>query len=148
MSEEGDPVFSCYFKTELATHLLQLTQASINIFISPTYANDFRSVDLADIYARRLDYAKKKDKKAQIRFVKDERITKDDVYKSHTVSVASGEPPDSLSRLPAKRKPGVVRPITQGKLLRAGGPSNVFRVFKSQSLVSTDFASVEAENCI
>jgi myosin-1 len=73
----------------------------------------------------RLEYAKKKDKKVQIKFIKDERITKDDVYKSHTVSVASGEPPNSLSRPPAKRKPGVVRPITQGKLLRAGGPSEV-----------------------
>lgn len=107
VSEEGDPVFSCYFKTELATHLLQLTQASINLFISPT-----------------VEYAKKRDKKAQIKFIKDERITKDGVYKSHSVSVASGEPPGSLSRPPAKRKPGIVRPITQGKLLRAGGPSD------------------------
>lgn len=36
MSEEGDPVFSCIFKTELSTHLLQLTQASINVLIGPT----------------------------------------------------------------------------------------------------------------
>jgi len=106
VSEEGDPVFSCYFKTELTTHLLQLTQASISLFIGSS-----------------LEYAKKKDKKAQIKFTKDERIAKDDVYKSHTVSVASGEAPGSLSRPPAKRKPGIVRPITQGKLLRAGGPS-------------------------
>jgi hypothetical protein len=45
------------------------------------------------------------------------------VYKSHTVRVPSGEPAGSLSRPPAKRKAGVVRPITQGKLLKAGGPS-------------------------
>ena len=70
-----------------------------------------------------VDYAKKKDKRAQIKFIKDETVSRDDVYKSHTVHVPSGEPPDSLSRPPAKRKPGVVRPITQGKLLRAGGPS-------------------------
>ena len=96
----------------------------------------------------RLEYAKKKDKKAQIKFTKDERVAKDDVYKSHTVSVASGEPPGSLSRPPAKRKPGVVRPITQGKLLRAGGPSEVRKVAKSQILVSVNFASVEAKSCI
>lgn len=35
-TEEGDPIFSCYFKTELATHLLQLTQASITLLIGPT----------------------------------------------------------------------------------------------------------------
>ncbi|KZT30781.1 hypothetical protein NEOLEDRAFT_1186966 [Neolentinus lepideus HHB14362 ss-1] len=106
-SEEGDPVFSCLFKTELSTHLLRLTQASINMLIGPT-----------------IEYTKKKDKKAQIKFVKDETIPRDDAYKSHTVHVPSGEPPQSNSRPPAKRKPGVVRPITQGKLLKRGGPSD------------------------
>ncbi|EJD03816.1 uncharacterized protein FOMMEDRAFT_106001 [Fomitiporia mediterranea MF3/22] len=105
ISEEGDPVFSCAFKTELATHLLQQTNASINVLIGPI-----------------IDYAKKKEKRAQIKFVKDETVPRDDVYKSHTVHVPSGEPPTSQSRPAAKRKPGVVRPITQGKLLRAGGP--------------------------
>ncbi|KAF7307172.1 Microfilament motor [Mycena indigotica] len=107
ISEEGDPIFSCYFKTELAANLLTLTGASITMMIAPTVA-----------------YNKKKDKKAEIKFIKDETVKKDDLYKSHTVHVPSGEPPDSLSRPPAKRKPGVVRPITQGKLLKAGGPSN------------------------
>ncbi|KAF8899062.1 P-loop containing nucleoside triphosphate hydrolase protein [Infundibulicybe gibba] len=105
-AEEGDPIFSCYFKTELAANLLQLTHASINLTISPI-----------------LEYSKKKDKKAQIKAVKDETVTKDDNYKSHTIHVPSGEPPNSTSRPPAKRKPGIVRPITQGKLLKAGGPS-------------------------
>ncbi|KAK0208714.1 microfilament motor [Desarmillaria ectypa] len=105
-SEEGDPVFSCYFKTELAANLMQLTHGSITLNIGPT-----------------IDYAKKKDKRAQITVVRDETIKKNDVYKSHTVRVPSGEPTGSLSRLPAKRKAGVVRPITQGKLLKAGGPS-------------------------
>ena len=68
---------------------------------------------------------KKKDKKAEIKFIKDETVKKDDFYKSHTVHVPSGEPASSQSRPPAKRKPGIVRPITQGKLLKAGGPSNV-----------------------
>ncbi|KAF8634884.1 hypothetical protein AX15_000638 [Amanita polypyramis BW_CC] len=107
VSEEGDPIINCYFKTEFTTHLLRLTQANVNVIIGPV-----------------IEYTKKKDKKAQIKFIKDETVTKDDVYKSHTVHVPSGEPPNSLSRPPAKRKPGIVRPITQGKLLRAGGPSD------------------------
>ncbi|KAH9081941.1 P-loop containing nucleoside triphosphate hydrolase protein [Lactarius deliciosus] len=108
ISEEGDPVFSCHFKTELASVLLQLTSASINLVIGPV-----------------VDYAKKKEKRAQIKFVKDETVQKDDQYKSHTVHVPSGQPSNSRSRPPAKRKAGVVRPVTQGKLLRKGGPSKV-----------------------
>ncbi|KAJ7597439.1 P-loop containing nucleoside triphosphate hydrolase protein [Mycena floridula] len=105
-SEEGDPIFSTYFKTELAANLLTLTQATINVQIGPM-----------------IDYAKKKEKRAQIKSIKDETVQKDDLYKSHTIHVPTGEPASSLSRPPAKRKPGVVRPITQGKLLKAGGPS-------------------------
>ncbi|KAI9445062.1 P-loop containing nucleoside triphosphate hydrolase protein [Lactarius indigo] len=106
ISEEGDPVFSCYFKTELASVLLQLTSASINLVIGPV-----------------VDYAKKKEKRAQIKFVKDETVQKGDQYKSHTVHVPSGQPSNSRSKPPAKRKAGVVRPVTQGRLLRKGGPS-------------------------
>ncbi|KAL0581064.1 class II myosin [Marasmius crinis-equi] len=105
LSEEGDPVFSCHFKTELASTLMKLSNGSMTLNIGPV-----------------IDYAKKKEKRAQIKFIKDETVQKDDMYKSHTVHVASGEPAGSLSRPPAKRKAGVVRPITQGKLLRAGGP--------------------------
>ena len=95
----------------------------------------------------RIDYAKKKDKRQLIQFRKDEMVVRNDVYKSHVVSVGSGEPPNSRessfvllrapsraddrsflflspeSRPAARRLPGVVRPITQGKLLRKGGPS-------------------------
>ncbi|KAF8910125.1 P-loop containing nucleoside triphosphate hydrolase protein [Gymnopilus junonius] len=105
VSEEGDPVISCTFKTELVTHLVKLTNSNANVLIGST-----------------VDYAKKKEKRAQIKFIKDETVQRNDVYKSHTVHVPSGEPPNSVSKPPAKRKPGVVRPITQGKLLRAGGP--------------------------
>lgn len=69
-----------------------------------------------------IEYTKKKDKKGSVKFVKDETVKRGDNYKSHTVHVSSGEPPNSQSRPPAKRKEGVVRPITQGKLLRKGGP--------------------------
>ncbi|KAF7302719.1 Microfilament motor [Mycena chlorophos] len=106
VTEEGDPIFSCYFKTELAANLMTLTGATISLLVGPT-----------------VSYNKKKDKKAEIKFIKDETVKKDDLYKSHTVHVPSGEPASSLSRPPAKRKPGIVRPITQGKLLKAGGPS-------------------------
>lgn len=78
---------------------------------------------LPNSFSFSIEYAKKKDKKQIISFKKDETVRKDDLYKSHVVSVASGEAPNSLSRPPAKRKPGQVRPITQGKLLRKGGPS-------------------------
>lgn len=120
ISEEGDPIISCYFKTEFTTHLLKLTQASVNVTIGPMYVNLCDCYQFQLTVSYRIEYNKKKDKKAQIKFVKDETVTKDDLYKSHTVHVPSGEPPDSLSRLPAKKKPGVVRPIAKGKLLRAG----------------------------
>ncbi|TEB38809.1 microfilament motor [Coprinellus micaceus] len=100
---EGDPVLWCHFKTEFTTHLMKATQSSVSLQVVPT-----------------VEYTKKKEKKAQIQFIKDETVQKDDAYKSHTVHVASGEPPNSP-------KPGVVRPITSGKLLRAGGPSKPSR---------------------
>ncbi|RPD82286.1 hypothetical protein L226DRAFT_21648 [Lentinus tigrinus ALCF2SS1-7] len=106
-TEEGDPIISCVFKTELVTHMLKLTQGSINVLIGPI-----------------IDYTKKKEKKAQIKFIKDETVPRNDTYKSHTVHVPSGEPPNSQSRPMPKRKEGVARPITQGKLLRKGGPSD------------------------
>ncbi|KAG1765095.1 myosin class I heavy chain [Suillus occidentalis] len=117
-SEEGDPVLHCYFKTELTANLLTLTQASISVLIGPS-----------------IEYAKKKDKKAQIQFIRDEKIAIDDEYKSHAVHVPSGEPPSSTSRPAAKRKPGIVRPITQGKLLRAGGPSDKGKTSRSKPAV-------------
>ena len=75
-----------------------------------------------------------------IKFIKDETVKSNfDVYKSHTVHVPSGEPPGSLSRPPAKRKAGVVRPITQGKLLKGGAPnvglSLLGRSFDSKSFI-------------
>ncbi|SNX86354.1 probable Myosin I [Melanopsichium pennsylvanicum] len=104
---EADPLFHCYFKTELVTHLLQRTNGAVNVIISNS-----------------LEYTKKKDKKAHITFKKDEMVKNDDVYKSSTVSVCTGEPANSVSRPAPKKKAGLVRPITSGKLLRAGGPSN------------------------
>lgn len=82
-----------------------------------------------------VQFRKKKDKMATIKYQKDETIQKGDVYKSHTVSVGSGLPPTSVSAPVPKKKPGVVRPITSGKLLRKGGPSdNVRRPTRALSM--------------
>ncbi|KAI0695609.1 P-loop containing nucleoside triphosphate hydrolase protein [Cytidiella melzeri] len=107
-TEEGDPLISCAFKTELITHVLTATSGTIQVIVAPTFV--------------RIEYTKKKEKKDTVKFIKDETVPRNDMYKSHTVHVPSGEPPSSLSRPPPKRKEGVVRPITSGKLLRKGGP--------------------------
>ena len=83
-----------------------------------------------------VDYNKKKEKRAQIKFIKDETVPRNDTYKSHTVHVPSGEPPNSQSRPVPKRKEGVVRPITQGKLLKKGGPSDVSAFVDYSCIVS------------
>ena len=85
-----------------------------------------------------------------IKFIKDETVkTNFDMYKSHTVHVRSGEPPGSLSRPPAKRKPGVVRPITQGKLLKAGasdvGRSLLRRPFDSKFYIEEITSDIKIE---
>lgn len=68
-----------------------------------------------------------------MKFIKDEAVPRNDLYKSHAVHVQSGEPPNSLSRPAAKRKEGIARPITQGKLLKRGGPSvRVLTLISSQ----------------
>ncbi|KAI8451831.1 P-loop containing nucleoside triphosphate hydrolase protein, partial [Phakopsora pachyrhizi] len=64
-----------------------------------------------------VQYRKKKDKMAVIKFQKDETIQRGDNYKSHTVSISSGLPATSVSVPYPKKKPGIVRPITSGKLL-------------------------------
>lgn len=40
-SEEGDPVFSCYFKTELSACLMQLTRAQISLIIAPQWVHPY-----------------------------------------------------------------------------------------------------------
>jgi myosin-1 len=126
-AEEPDPVFHCYFKTELVTHLLQRTNGGVHVNVSSS-----------------LEYSKKKDKKSHITFKKDETVKKDDVYKSSTVSVCSGEPASSVSKPAPKKKPGMVRPITQGKLLRAGGPSNTKNKPKPRMVPQSNSVAVPA----
>ncbi|KAK8864643.1 myosin-1 [Kwoniella newhampshirensis] len=89
--EEGDPVFTCVFKTEMMCVLLTLTGGSIAVNIGPS-----------------IDYAKKKEKRAAIKAQKDEAVRGEATYKSHTISVGSGEPANSVSnpmppRMPKKK---------------------------------------------
>ena len=55
---------------------------------------DFRSQS-CELIICRIDYAKKKEKRAVIKTQKDESVRGDGVYKSHTIVVASGESPNS-----------------------------------------------------
>lgn len=119
--ELGDPIFSCLFKTELLVHLLQRTGSRVQVKI-----------------ASQIEYCKKLNKTATLKFVKDESIKKNDVYKSHTISVSSGEPADSLSDPPCPKKEPPPRPITSGKLLKAGGPKKkVIKPIKKSSTANT-----------
>ena len=54
--------------------------------------------------------------------VKDASVPRDDLYKSGTIHTSQGEPANSISRKTPKPKPKAGRPVTQGKLLRPGGP--------------------------
>lgn len=35
-TEEGDPVISCVFKTELVTHIVKATQGSVSVLVGST----------------------------------------------------------------------------------------------------------------
>lgn len=80
-----------------------------------------------------------------IKFVKDETVPRDDVYKSHQVSVPSGDPAGSSSWPPAARKAGVAKPIGQGKLLRPGGPGQSTAAVPLTTSVSPIVADVDTQ---
>lgn len=54
--------------------------------------------------------------------MKDSTVSRDDLYKSGTIHTGPGEPASSVSRKTPKGKPKAAKPVTQGKLLRPGGP--------------------------
>ena len=70
-----------------------------------------------------MEYNKKPGKPAVIKAIKDPAIPRDDLYKSGTIHTSQGEPPNSVSRPTPKAKQVAARPITTGKLLKAGGPN-------------------------
>ncbi|ORY80358.1 P-loop containing nucleoside triphosphate hydrolase protein [Protomyces lactucae-debilis] len=89
-----DPFFSCVFKTELAVILKRLNRG-MDIRVGPT-----------------IDYCKKPGKMTQVKFVRDEAIKRDDMYKSGAVHVSTGEPANSVSR-PFPRKKTVAYTSTR-----------------------------------
>lgn len=87
VSEQGDPVLRCVFKTEMVATLLTLTQAGMGVNIAPT-----------------ITYNKKKDKAATVKFQPGAGATETE-YKSATVQVPAGQPATSVSRPMPPRKP-------------------------------------------
>ena len=77
-SPDGDTILSCIFKTELMVHMAQQSSGRIRIDATP-----------------QIQYKKKGGKSVTMKFVKNEKIPRDDVYKSHVVNVPSGEPANS-----------------------------------------------------
>lgn len=72
--------------------------------------------------ACRIEYNKKPGKQAQVKVVKDANVPRDDLYKSGTIHTGQGEPPNSVSKKTPKGRQIAAKPITKGKLLKAGGP--------------------------
>lgn len=103
--QEPDPLINCVFKTEFFTHLKRIMPGGLNLKI-----------------AESIEYNKKPGKPSLVKVVKDPTVPRDDLYKSGTIHTSQGEPPNSVSRRTPKGKPKAGKPITQGKLLRPGGP--------------------------
>lgn len=103
--QEPDPLINCVFKTEFFTHLKRIMPGGLNLKI-----------------AESIEYNKKPGKPSIVKVVKDSTVPRDDLYKSGTIHTGQGEPPNSVSKRSPKGKPKAGKPITQGKLLRPGGP--------------------------
>lgn len=103
--QEADPLINCVFKTEFFTHLKRVMPGGLNLKI-----------------AESIEYNKKPGKPSIVKVVKDSTVPRDDLYKSGTIHTGQGEPPNSVSKRTPKGKPKAGKPITQGKLLRPGGP--------------------------
>lgn len=103
--QEPDPLINCVFKTEFFTHLKRIMPGGLNLKI-----------------AESIEYNKKPGKPSIVKVVKDSTVPREDLYKSGTIHTGQGEPPNSVSKRTPKGKPKAGKPITQGKLLRPGGP--------------------------
>ncbi|KAE9979816.1 hypothetical protein EG328_000664 [Venturia inaequalis] len=103
--QEADPLVCCILKTEFFTHLRNTNRGSLDLRIGPT-----------------IEYNKKPGKQAQVKVVKDANVPRDDLYKSGTIHTGQGEPPSSVSKKTPKGRQIAAKPITKGKLLKAGGP--------------------------
>lgn len=104
--EEGDPVMTCSFKTELTCVIL--TEVGGNIAVN---------------VAANIEYAKKRDKKVGIKAVKGAG-TGDATYKSHTITVGQGESPTARSNPNPPRKPKVKKAPKAAPAAMAGRSQN------------------------
>lgn len=103
--QEPDPLVNCIFKTEFFTYLRRASRGAI----------DFKIGEM-------IQYNKKPGKPSTIKVVKDNMVPRDDLYKSGTIHTGPGESPNSVSKPTPRGKQVAAKPITSGKLLRAGGP--------------------------
>lgn len=103
--QEPDPLLTCVFKTEFFTYLKRASRGTIDIRIGAE-----------------IQYNKKPGKPAAVKVMKDSTVARDDTYKSGTIHTGPGESPNSQSKATPKGKQVAAKPITSGKLLKAGGP--------------------------
>lgn len=152
-SEEGDPVFTSVFKTELVAQLHKATAGSLQINIgasfvlppvfdaSPLVADWFFRSPASTTPRRRTNASSSSSRRTSrspgttstsltsSRYLRERlpavvsRVYCVSRLRRRAGSQANRPSSSAESRPPARRLPGIVRPITAGKLLRRGGPS-------------------------
>lgn len=103
--QEPDPLLNCVFKTELLTQMQRVMPGGFHLQIGDS-----------------VEYHKKANKLQAVKVLKD-APTPADFYKSGAIHTQQGEPPNSVSRPTPRPRPVPPRPITRGKLIKAGGPN-------------------------
>jgi myosin-1 len=119
--QEPDPLVSCVLKTEFFTHLRMAMGGGLNLKIADSYVIP-RDIGVLLLTLSRIEYNKKPGKPSIVKVMKDPIVQRDDVYKSGTIHVGPGEPPNSVSRPTPRPKAVPAKKIISGKLLRPGGP--------------------------
>ncbi|XP_004348329.2 myosin-1 [Capsaspora owczarzaki ATCC 30864] len=104
---EYDTVLITPFKTELVTTIAWHRGGNVQV----------------DVQAN-IEFSKKPGKKSVLEFAKDEMAGTEGVLKKGKIVVASGSPSNSVSDPPCRKRQAAAQPITKGRLLKKGGPSN------------------------
>ncbi|RDW73108.1 Myosin-1 [Coleophoma cylindrospora] len=102
--QEADPLLNCVLKTELFTHMQMNMPGGFNLKIADS-----------------IEYAKKPNKMAVIKVLKDSTV-REDFYKSGAVHTQQGEPPNSVSKPMPKGKAVPAKPFATKGLIKPGGP--------------------------
>ncbi|KAG8527156.1 uncharacterized protein KY384_008586 [Bacidia gigantensis] len=127
-AQEADPLINCIFKAEFFTQLSRSIPGSgFNLKIGDS-----------------IEYNKKPGKPSFVKTIKDPSVARDDFYKSGTIHTGPGEPANSRSKPTPKPKPKAARPITQGKLIRPGGPGGRPSTYKREPKASRPVPSAPA----